>query len=94
MCTSVWLFFEEEEHKVSAGCHPTHYLFWLIHFLFCCAPFNLAQPGLDFNFTKQSIGKKKWAACSEWLSLLTWTRKIGSSIPGVATIRSAQLLGL
>ena len=28
-----------------------------------------------------------------WLSYLTWTHKVGRSIPGEATIRSAQLLG-
>ena len=29
----------------------------------------------------------------KWLRYLTWTRKVSGSIPGVATIRSAQLLG-
>ena len=28
-----------------------------------------------------------------WFSCLTWNRRVGGSIPGVVTIRSAQLLG-
>ena len=29
-----------------------------------------------------------------WLSYVTWTRKVGDSIPGAAMIRSAQLWAL